>query len=243
MGQPLNGPSNYDAVAQFGKIWGSNDPLGAKLSRTWEWANYTVPDAQQRIAQMQPQLSPGAATLNNMLGSPMAAISGGMAYMLGGSDTDAYYASQLGAGLDGVAASVAGFQIPRAPQPGQTAAASRIRNVREGSTESVGTGKAGEFSIVDWSGYPAGVPKPQGPFRLVEGAEYEAARNAANAANNAIRRDQGLVGKPVDVHEIQPVKFGGSPTEQANKVVLPRDVHRQEVTPWWNRLQRDVNTQ
>ena len=87
---------------------------------------------------------------------------------------------------------------------------------------------------------PAGVPRPQGPFRIVEGAEYDAARAAANKANAAIRREQGLVGQPVDVHEIQPVKFGGSATDPANKVVLPRDIHRQQVTPWWNQLQKDL---
>ncbi|PWB18281.1 hypothetical protein DCO45_12705 [Comamonas sp. JNW] len=103
--------------------------------------------------------------------------------------------------------------------------------------------RAGEFSIVNWAGYPAGVPKPQGPLRLLEGAEYDAARMAANAANSTIRREQGLVGKAVDVHEIQPVKFGGSATDPANKVVLPRDVHRQQVTPWWNQLMRDVSGQ
>jgi len=93
---------------------------------------------------------------------------------------------------------------------------------------------------VDWAGYPAGVARPQGPFRLIEGVQYDTARNAANQANSAIRREQGLVGKPLDVHEIQPVKFGGSPTDAANKVVLPRDLHRQAVTPWWNRLMRDI---
>ena len=67
--------------------------------------------------------------------------------------------------------------------------------------------------------------------RSHEGAEYDAARSAANAANGTIRREQGLVGQAVDVHEIQPVKFGGSATDPANKVVLPRDVHRQQVTP------------
>ncbi len=111
------------------------------------------------------------------------------------------------------------------------------------ANKTVTTVKPGEFSIVDWTGYPAGVPRPQGPFRLIEGSEYEAARDAANAANSAIRREQGLVGKPVDVHEIKPVKFDGSPTDPANKVVLPRDIHRQQVTPWWNRLQRDISNQ
>ena len=101
--------------------------------------------------------------------------------------------------------------------------------------------KPGSFSIVDWVSYPGSVPKPQGPFRLLEGAEYEAARRAADAANSTIRRQQGLIGKAVDIHEIQPVKFGGSATDSANKIVLPRDVHRQQVTPWWNQLMRDIS--
>ena len=100
--------------------------------------------------------------------------------------------------------------------------------------------KPGEFNIVDWKGYPDGVPKPTGPVRLVEGAEYEAARKAANSANSKIRRDNNLTGQAVDVHEVQPVKFGGSPTDPANKVILDRSLHRQEVTPWWNELQKDV---
>ncbi len=102
------------------------------------------------------------------------------------------------------------------------------------------TGEPGAFSIVDWGGYPAGVPRPQGTFRLLDGAEYEEARAAANQANSALRKEQGLVGKQVDVHEIKPVKFNGSPTDPANKVVLPRDIHRQQVTPWWNQLLRDL---
>ena len=94
----------------------------------------------------------------------------------------------------------------------------------------------GAFTISDWSGYPAGVPKPAGPFRLLEGAEYDAARSAANKANNQIRVQQGLRGQPVDIHEIQPIKFGGSPTNMENKVILDRATHRQQVTPWWNSL-------
>ena len=96
---------------------------------------------------------------------------------------------------------------------------------------------SGEFSISDWSGYPAGIPRPEGPLRLIEGAEYDAARKAANQANRHIRRSNDLIGKPVDVHEIKPVKFGGSPTDLDNKLIIDRDLHRQEVTPWWNEFQ------
>lgn len=108
------------------------------------------------------------------------------------------------------------------------------------STVAKGAAKPGEFSIVDWNGYPAGIPKPQGPFRLVEGAEYDAARKAANQANNQIRQTNNLRGQPVDVHEVQAVKFGGSPTDPSNKVIIDRTLHRQEVTPWWNQLQKDL---
>ena len=124
---------------------------------------------------------------------------------------------------------------------GATAAAERGGVAAEVATERTAVGgaadlRSGSFSISDWSAYPAGVPRPQGPFRIVEGAEYDAARTAANKANAATRREQGLVGQPVDVHEIQPVKFGGSPTDPANKAIPPRDVHRQQVTPWWSQL-------
>jgi RHS repeat-associated protein len=44
----------------------------------------------------------------------------------------------------------------------------------------------GSFSITDFSGYPEGLPKPDGPFRLLEGSEYDAARSAANQANRAM---------------------------------------------------------
>ena len=98
--------------------------------------------------------------------------------------------------------------------------------------------RVGEFSITNWDGYPVGVPRPTGPFRLLEGVEYSNARNAANNANRALRKEMDLVGQKVDIHEIQPVKYNGSPTNESNKVILDRNIHRQEVTPWWNSLQR-----
>jgi hypothetical protein len=46
--------------------------------------------------------------------------------------------------------------------------------------------------------------------------------------------------KETHIHEIKPVKFGGSPTNPANKIVIPRIVHEQQFTPWWNQLRRDL---
>jgi hypothetical protein len=98
--------------------------------------------------------------------------------------------------------------------------------------------REGSFSIADWSGYPANVPKPTGPFNLLEGAEYEAARAEANAANRAMHQaDPSLNG--LQLHEIQPVKFGGSPTDPLNKIPLTPQQHA-PVTTWWNQLQRDI---
>ena len=98
--------------------------------------------------------------------------------------------------------------------------------------------KPGSFSILDWKGSPSSIPKPAGPFRLLEGAEYSAARAEANAANRAMHAaDESLGGW--QLHEIQPVKFGGSPTDIANKMPLPAGAHS-EVTTWWNTLMRDL---
>ena len=41
----------------------------------------------------------------------------------------------------------------------------------------------GDFSVSDWSGYPDGAPKPNGPFKVIEGSEYINARNQANSVN------------------------------------------------------------
>jgi RHS repeat-associated protein len=98
--------------------------------------------------------------------------------------------------------------------------------------------RTGEFSIIDWTGYPAGLPRPSGPFRILPASEYAEALAAKNAANGAIRRQLPLWSSAeLDWHEIQPVKFGGSPTDLSNKIPILRNLHQQQVTPWWNALQ------
>ena len=47
--------------------------------------------------------------------------------------------------------------------------------------------KPESFEITDWSGYPDG-PKPEGPFRILEGEEYENARVLKDQANRALHR-------------------------------------------------------
>jgi|SRR5712664_1115798 len=76
------------------------------------------------------------------------------------------------------------------------------------AAETPATLPEGSFSIADWNGYPANVPRPSGPFRLLKGADYDAARAAANNANRAMHQaDPSLNG--LQIHEIHPVKFGG----------------------------------
>jgi hypothetical protein len=93
--------------------------------------------------------------------------------------------------------------------------------------------------VFDWNGYPEGMAKPAGPFRLLEGAEYDTARKAANRANAALRRaDPGTyAGK--QIHEIHPVKFGGSPTDLTNKIALTPAEHA-KYTSFWNRFLRGL---
>lgn len=84
------------------------------------------------------------------------------------------------------------------------------------------------------------MPKPGGPFRLLEGEEYAAARRAANSANARIRAADPAKYAGKQIHEVHPVKFGGSPTDLANKVALTPAEHARYTT-FWNRLMRELN--
>ncbi|WP_366919749.1 DUF6862 domain-containing protein [Burkholderia gladioli] len=72
--------------------------------------------------------SPAAATLDNMLGSPLAGILGGLMYASGASPVDAYYASVIGQAAEGIAAGAAGLKMPSAPTNGSLASTSRAAN-------------------------------------------------------------------------------------------------------------------
>jgi RHS repeat-associated protein len=112
-----------------------------------------------------------------------------------------------------------------------------IEPLGEAGSAGQGNFKSGSFSIRDWTGYPSRIAKPKGPFGLLEGAEYDAARKAANEANAALRRADPAKYAGKQIHEIQPVKFGGSPTDPANKIGLTPRQHA-KYTTFWNRLQR-----
>jgi RHS repeat-associated protein len=106
-----------------------------------------------------------------------------------------------------------------------------------GATALISKGK-NAFTIKDWTGYPEGQPKPDGELRVVEGKEYENARKQANTANQQLHQDNPSF-KGQQIHEIKPVKFGGSPTATANKVVLPLTEHR-KATSFWSKILEKV---
>lgn len=100
--------------------------------------------------------------------------------------------------------------------------------------------KDGTFSVLKWDGYPAGGVKPSGTLRILDGAEYIDARNAANSTNAAIRKAVPEALKGLHIHEVKPVKFGGSPTDPSNKIYIPPAEHS-KYTNFWNSLLRDIN--
>jgi len=81
----------------------------------------------------------------------------------------------------------------------------------------------------------------QGPFRLLDGEEYLQARATANRVNQNLRRNDPAF-KNKDIHEIQPVKFGGSPVSLSNKILLNESQHTR-VSISWRNIQRDVEGQ
>jgi hypothetical protein len=101
--------------------------------------------------------------------------------------------------------------------------------------------KPGTFSITDWSGYSGLLPRPKGPFRILEGKEYGESRNAADRINEKLHEMDPGTYKGKHIHEIHPIKFGGSPTDLTNKIALsPQDHYA--INTWWRRLQRNVQT-
>lgn len=97
----------------------------------------------------------------------------------------------------------------------------------------------GSFNLINWAKYPSWAPKPTGTLRVLSGAEYDAARKAANAANAALRRADPAAYAGKQIHEIIPVKFGGSPTNIANKIAVTPAQHA-ELTNFWNQLMRGL---
>ena len=86
--------------------------------------------------------------------------------------------------------------------------------------------------------FPDPALKPSEKLKVLQGQEYFKARTAANNANAKIHRnDPSFKGK--EIHEMDPVKFGGSPTNPANKAQLTPKEHK-VITNWFNQLSREI---
>ncbi|SAL00415.1 Cytotoxic [Caballeronia temeraria] len=117
----------YDRFSDMGHAITDPGSFGDRLKRLAHAATYTRPDADEQTAAAlsPPPMSTGDAAIDSMRSSPFAGMAGGIAYELGGTDTDALYASQAAGSLGGVAASVAGYQLPKALQAESRASVSR----------------------------------------------------------------------------------------------------------------------
>lgn len=87
--------------------------------------------------------------------------------------------------------------------------------------------------------YPTGRPRPTGPVELVPKNVYDANKLLKEEANAALRAQYGDFFSTTwaDIHEPHPIRFGGHPTDIANKEIISPPEHW-EVTKWWNALQR-----
>jgi hypothetical protein len=94
------------------------------------------------------------------------------------------------------------------------------------------------FSVANWANYPAAVRKPKGPFKLIDGREFDAARSAADATNKALHKAHPeWAGKAL--HHVHPVKLGGSPTDPANIIPVDKDTH-DKLNAFWRNIQLDA---
>jgi hypothetical protein len=107
--------------------------------------------------------------------------------------------------------------------------AKKLENLVNGFRSKARKGES--FEIPEFPGYPNGVSKPSGSYKILVGNDYIKARKEANRANRPFR----VKGK--EVHEIKPVKFGGNPTDPNNKEILSKPDHIL-VTNWWRMIQR-----
>lgn len=171
-----------------------------------------------RLEQAIGEYEPHANRLQQFLGSKLGKAKGDLRRSIG------KYHNYLNQGIFSASAISSG--------------SSKISQNTKTENLSVSPNSTGTFSIYNWSGYPKG-PKPNGPFRILEDEQYEMARKEANSVNSAIHKaNPSLEG--LDIHEVHPVKFGGSPTDPANKIPLTRIEHA-KYTTWWNKFLRNMN--
>ncbi|WP_288392677.1 LysM domain-containing protein [uncultured Herbaspirillum sp.] len=166
MGQPLNGPSNYDAFKKFGEISSGffDDPFGT-IGKLADWATYTVPDAEQKAAAINAQYggttNPFLQRIDAMEASPIGGALSGATWLLGGSQQTQDAMLKTGTMLDRLGMSAAaltarppaftGASYPSYTSVG-TAPDLTLVEGRKGSSEVAGAGAAN--SVPSLTGVP-----------------------------------------------------------------------------------------
>ena len=233
-----NGILNYEKGA-FKHLWGAVEGVGQFANTLGEWmiadSLYEMGDTSYFHAKSQASLDDWKAFGSAFATSPIRTSGkmlapGVMAALDSPTSAEAWGRAGVDIGLLALSFTKIGQIRKLGAVESKAFAGSRAGRAAE-ELSLARKAKPGEFNIIDWKGYPDRVPKPQGPFRLVEGVEYDIARKAANTANNKMRKTNNLRGLLIDIHEVKPVKFGGSPINPGNKVILDRNLHRQQVTP------------
>jgi hypothetical protein len=213
MGQPLNGPSDYDAGTQFGKIWNSNDPLGRKLGRTWDWMNYTTPDAKQRLSNYAAQAQADAARwgrIDALRGSGLAGLAVTAGHIAGASDRTLDALAQGGGALEGVLGGAGGWKtLTLAPQM-PNSQASRVRAPNGKLT----VGAVDEYGRL-----------------LEQTGDGSVHRDHMPSKGALLARAEQLKGEPLSPTERQRIING------AEAVNVPAEVHREGPTYGQSRAQ------
>lgn len=141
--------------------------------RTYNGKVYAVDPNAPTITALSTGPNLAAATLDNMLVSPSAAINAGLLYWLNPSNqVNPYYASQWGVASDGLTAAASGFQLPLASGP------SSLSSARAATTN--------ELVLVDSSNPYSGVNASAGGGPL-----YNASGDLNVAANAARTQPYG----------------------------------------------------
>jgi RHS repeat-associated protein len=232
--------ANTSSSGFFDNLWNVGDTLGqaadAVSQFASDFADSILPGAlsgatagASSLMGLGPGQSPGdqagfqfGAVIGT--GAQMVATDGASEFVTVGAevagDVGAAAGQMFARGAPAAQIADLGDVAANAVTPAATPAAATGATAAEGATYAEGS-----FSVIDWTGYPEGMPRPDGALRVLSGDEYAAARALANETNAGIRAANGLEGSGLQIHEIQPVKFGGSPTDMANKMLLPTAEH------------------
>ena len=181
-----------------------------------------------------------AATLNNMLGSPLAGILGGITYAAGGSTSTAYYVTTLGVATDGIAAGVAGL--------GGT---SSVNVVSEGAPlPTSGLGVAAKGGVLALADTQAALTQQVADLRAtltsnartsgnmgvaqidIPGIQSTMAASSRIDAPSAAQQSLGFVGKV-------PETFQSSTVLTADNYALSRPLKNWRIVPGSARMQAD----